>query len=294
MSKKNVTTIEKKPSTQVVDAEMVTAEMEISKAVKSSGSAGLCIAYNLNVMNVKRPSGESFLQSKGFKDVKEYAHTMWDFKESTAHSYAHVGKYVRKSFAECRYETPFAEHGFIESQDGTVTVDPCTIVNDFKVSQLIELKSIIEKHGTTAVQALIDNGVIGYDTPTFKLRAIGKYIKDRALDINGIKALSVNDVAGVESYKAGAKPKGTKSKASADTDSADSAKHGAEICQAVANALENVPAIRPETIPDSLDDFRLYLWSICTKHFKTEGFADFLEEFALDVRTAIEDGEANK
>lgn len=291
MSKKNV--VEKKTTAQVVDAEMVTAEMEISKAVKSSGSAGLCIAYNLNVMNVKRPTGESFLQSKGFKDVKEYAHTMWDFKESTAHSYAHVGKYVRKSFAECRYETPFAEHGFTENPDGTVTVDPCVIVNDFKVSQLIELKSILEKHGITAVQSLLYNGVIGYDTPTFKLRAIAKYIKDKALDVNAIKELTTSDVSAVESYKAGAKPKSTKSKASADN-CTDTAKTDAEKAQAVAQALENVPAIRPETIPDNLDDFRLYLWAICTKHFHTDGFADFLDDFALAVRTAIEDELASK
>ena len=117
-----------KNNPSMFDKELVNAVKAISTAQSKADKAGYAVAYNLSVLNKKRPNG-SFIKRMGFKNVSEYAERFHNISGQTALAYAQTAEMLLKK-DDFGIHSPFAH----------ITVDG-KIETDFTVSQLMELRN---------------------------------------------------------------------------------------------------------------------------------------------------------
>lgn len=129
ITKKNPATPELLQSNPTAfDKELVQNVKAIAKAQATADKAGYAVAYHLNELNKKRPSG-AYVKRMGFTNIGEYAERFHNIASSSALAYAQTAEQLLTK-DEYGIHSPYA-----------IINDAGKINADFTVSQLMELRN---------------------------------------------------------------------------------------------------------------------------------------------------------
>ena len=153
----------------IASDELKKATLTISEALNSGKQAVMKIAYTLAEINDKK-----LYSADGFKNIKQYASTMFSFSDRTTNAYIlTANNFIEFNEKENCYQSIFA-----------------TEVNgekiDFNFTALLEMNSMANKEETRAeLIGMITNDTISPYQSNSDIRATIKAYKNGEIDING-------------------------------------------------------------------------------------------------------------
>ena len=153
----------------IASDELKKATQTISEALNSGKQAVMKIAYTLAEINDKK-----LYSADGFKNIKQYASTMFSFSDRTTNAYIlTANNFIEFNEKENRYQSIFA-----------------TEINgekiDFNFTALLEMNTMANKEETRSdLISMIKNDTISPFQSNADIRATIKAFKNGEIDING-------------------------------------------------------------------------------------------------------------
>ena len=153
----------------IASDELKKATLTISEALNSGKQAVMKIAYTLAEINDKK-----LYSADGFKNIKQYASTMFSFSDRTTNAYIlTANNFIEFNEKENRYQSIFA-----------------TEINgekiDFNFTALLEMNTMVNKEETRSdLIDMIKNDTISPFQSNADIRATIKAYKNGEIDING-------------------------------------------------------------------------------------------------------------
>lgn len=153
----------------IASEELKKATNEINKALNSGKQAVMKIAYTLADINDKK-----LYSADGFKNIKQYASTMFGFSDRTTNAYIlTANNFILFDEKENRYYSIFAKE-----LNGTEM--------DFNFTALLEMNTLANnEESSLALHDMITNGTISPVHSNADIRATIKAYKNGEIDING-------------------------------------------------------------------------------------------------------------
>ena len=153
----------------IASEELKKATEEINKALNSGKQAVMKIAYTLADINDKK-----LYSSDGFKNIKQYASTMFGFSDRTTNAYIlTANNFILFDEKENRYYSIFSK----EINGNEI---------DFNFTALLEMNTLANNEETLDdLRDMITNGTISPIHSNADIRATIKAYKNGEIDING-------------------------------------------------------------------------------------------------------------
>lgn len=153
----------------IASKELKKATEEITAALNSGKQAVMKIAYTLADINDKK-----LYSADGFKNIKQYASTMFGFSDRTTNAYIlTANNFILFDENENRYYSIFAKE-----LNGTEM--------DFNFTALLEMNTLASKdENLLDLHSMITNGTISPAHSNADIRATIKAFKNGEIDING-------------------------------------------------------------------------------------------------------------
>ena len=153
----------------IASEELKKATEEINKALNSGKQAVMKIAYTLADINDKK-----LYSADGFKNIKQYASTMFGFSDRTTNAYIlTANNFILFDEKENRYYSIFAKE-----LNGTEM--------DFNFTALLEMNTLANNEESSLdLHDMITNGTISPVQSNADIRATIKAYKNGEIDING-------------------------------------------------------------------------------------------------------------
>lgn len=153
----------------IASDELKKATEAITEALNSGKQAVMKIAYTLAEINDKK-----LYSADGFKNIKQYASTMFGFSDRTTNAYIlTANNFILFDEKENRYYSIFAKE-----LNGTET--------DFNFTALLEMNTLANNEETRLdLHDMIINGTISPVHSNADIRATIKAFKNGEIDING-------------------------------------------------------------------------------------------------------------
>ena len=153
----------------IASEELKKATEEINKALNSGKQAVMKIAYTLADINDKK-----LYSADGFKNIKQYASTMFGFSDRTTNAYIlTANNFILFDEKENRYYSIFAKE-----LNGTEM--------DFNFTALLEMNTLANNEESRLdLHDMITNGTISPIHSNADIRATIKAYKNGEIDING-------------------------------------------------------------------------------------------------------------
>lgn len=153
----------------IASDELKKATEEINKALNCGKQAVMKIAYTLADINDKK-----LYSADGFKNIKQYASTMFGFSDRTTNAYIlTANNFILFDEKENRYCSIFAKE-----LNGTEI--------DFNFTALLEMNTLASKdENLVDLHSMITNGTISPSHSNADIRATIKAYKNGEIDING-------------------------------------------------------------------------------------------------------------
>ena len=153
----------------IASEELKKATEEITAALNSGKQAVMKIAYTLADINDKK-----LYSADGFKNIKQYASTMFGFSDRTTNAYIlTANNFILFDEKENRYYSIFAKE-----LNGTEM--------DFNFTALLEMNTLASKdENLLDLHSMVTNGTISPTHSNADIRATIKAYKNGEIDING-------------------------------------------------------------------------------------------------------------